>query len=220
MNRFIVWLGVVALGIAGIVLAVNGVPNGHPLAGLVTFMRVIAVIALVLVVALGVMASLIPGVRSWLRARFLKESGRGLSKEDRAKLSPGETQALSKMRRIKTWSQVAGVIGGGTDRKGNEYITTPGLIGCELNARGPAILVRVVAGSVPSDFDSERISAALGLPVECEPTGPVQVRVQLLSRDPFKGTRTAQATAHAPAASEAPIVLTDWTDLDVSEGEQ
>jgi len=213
-NRLVRWLAIASIGLGILALGFNGVPAGHPLTGFVTFIRVVAITAIVIACVLTLLALFVPGFRNIVRRRIFKTSGAGLSKEERAELSKYETKALASMRRTHDWAVIAGLTRSGLTSRGREFITSPGLIACELNARGPAVRVQIVNGSLPSDYTAERVSAALGLQVECEPSGPAQVRVQLLSRDPFNGSRDAQAVANVPVAPEAPIVLTDWTDID------
>lgn len=220
MNRLLKWVAIAAVAFGLIALGFNGVPPGHPLTGLVSFLRIVTTAALIVGALVLVLAVFVPRVRQIITPRKFRTGGRGLTKEEKAALTPGEMKSLKRMTRTREWGEAAGLSRDGKDRQGREFTTSPGLVASELNTRGPAVVVQIVKGTLPSDYTSERVSAALGLSVECEPSGPAQVRVQLLSRDPFKGTRTSQTVGKAPTAPDQPIVLDDWTDLDFTENEK
>ncbi|MEZ3160452.1 hypothetical protein AB1K54_07865 [Microbacterium sp. BWT-B31] len=105
----------------------------------------------------------------------------------------------------------------GTTRNGDKVRTFPALVRIELRAHGPAAVFQVVPGTVPSDYDDEKVSAALGFAVECSSASASTVRVQVRSRDaladqgtiPFRMVPLADAAApvRIGVTSEGPFSL-------------
>lgn len=194
-------------------LSITGVPNDHPLSALVGFTRIAVLVVFVVLVLLLVF---VPAVRVKLLGRFGGHGSTGLSKTDRALLSKGERQSLAIMSQTLKWSEAAGVSYLTKTSKGDPQTLVPRVMVSEITAQGPAVTVHIVMGTVPSQYDDERISAALGLPIKCEQVGPAQVRIQLLSRDPLSKTRNVKMPVGMPRA-QTDDDLTGWSDADLED---
>lgn len=211
-HRFAFWGTAVVMAVVLAWLSITGVPHGHPLSGLVTFVRVLVPVLVAVFVLLLV---LVPAFRAKVLGRFGGSGGAGLSKEDRQGLSKFERQALAGMGRTGHWAESAGVSQQSKTRKGDPLTLFPRVVSSEVTAQGPAITVHIVMGTVPSQYDDEKISAALSLPIKCEQAGPAQVRIQLLSRDPLSQNRTVAMPVGLPVKKDQDV--SGWADIDLSE---
>lgn len=215
MNRFISWAVVALMTVLLLAFGLFGAPSG--LESVVVLGRVLwAVIVLGLALVL-----LVPALRHRVlgRSRFLATVFRPrLGRAARASLSKFEKSALARLRQVNPdWAVAAGVIRDGTMRNGDKVRTFPALVRVELRAHGPAAVFQVVPGSVPSDYDDEKVSAALGFAVECSSASASTVRVQVCSRDaladqgtiPFRMVPLADAAApvRIGVTSEGPFSL-------------
>ncbi|WP_460802525.1 FtsK/SpoIIIE domain-containing protein [Microbacterium sp. GXF6406] len=140
------------------------------------------------VIVLGLaLVAMVPALRHRVlgRSKLLAAAFRpGLARASRASLSKFERSALARLRQVNPdWAVAAGVTRDGTTRSGDKVRTFPALVRVELRAHGPAAVYQVVPGTVPSDYDDEKVSAALGFPVECSAASASTVRVQVRSRE-------------------------------------
>ncbi|WP_431802652.1 hypothetical protein [Microbacterium sp. bgisy203] len=195
-------------------LSVTGVAPSHPLYGLVSFVRGLVAVLLVLLLAVAVVAMLVPAFRGWLLARFGRVRGPKLSKEERASLSADEKRALRSVERVKAWAEDVGLSVEKLSRRGDTITYLPAVVGRSLLATGPAVDLVLPRGRVPSDANAERIGAATGTDVVVEKIGPAVVRVGIMTRSPLDGMRRVATPSAAPAAAVNPD---DWTDDDETE---
>lgn len=181
MSRFVTTTVVVLMAVVLLGFGLFGAPSGmESVALLGRILWAVLVIGVVLAIA-------VPGLRHRVvgRSRLLAGLFRPrLARVDRASLSKFEKSALARLRQVNPdWAVAAGVTRDGTTRNGDKVRTFPGLVRVELRPHGPAAVFQVVPGSVPSDYDDEKLSAALGFPVECSAASASTVRVQVRSRD-------------------------------------
>ncbi|MEV8251352.1 hypothetical protein AB0O87_10580 [Microbacterium sp. NPDC076768] len=181
MNRFIAFAVVALMAVLLLGFGLFGAPSGmESVALLGRILWAVLIIDVVLVVAVPALRHRVLG-RNWLLARLFQPR---LSGADRASLSKFEKSALGRLRRLNPdWAVTAGITRDSTTRNGDKVRTFPGLARVELRPHGPAALFQVVPGSVPSDYDDEKVSAALGFPVECSAASASTVRIQMRSRD-------------------------------------
>lgn len=209
-HRFAIWGTVAVMAVVLAWLSITGVPSGHPMSGLVTFVRILVPVLVFLFVLLLVF---VPAFRAKVLGRFGGSGGAGLSKEERQGLSKYERQALAGMRRTRDWGEAAGVSYQTKDRKGDPQILVPRVLSAAVTAQGPALTVHIVMGTVPSQYDDEKVSAALGLPIKCEQVGPAQVKIQLLSRDPLSKNRTVAMPVGLPVKKDQDV--SGWSDIEL-----
>lgn len=215
MNRFMGWAVVALMGVLLLAFGLFGAPSGlESVAVLGRALWAVTVLGLALVL-------LVPALRHRVlgRSRLLASVFRPrLARADRASLSKFEKSALARLRLVNPdWAVAAGVTRDGTTRNGDKVRTFPALVRVELRAHGPAAVYQVVPGSVPSDYDDEKVSAALGFAVECSSASASTVRVQVRSRDaladqgtiPFRMVPLADAAApvRIGVTSEGPFSL-------------
>lgn len=203
MNRFIGWAVVALMGVLLLAFGLFGAPSG---------LESVAVLGRVLwaVIVLGLaLVLLVPALRHRVlgRSRLLASVFRPrLARVDRASLSKFEKSALARLRLVNPdWAVAAGVTRDGTTRKGDKVRTFPALVRVELRAHGPAAVYQVVPGSVPSDYDDEKVSAALGFAVECSSASASTVRVQVRSRDALADQGTIRFRMVPLADAAAPV---------------
>jgi len=179
----------------------------YPLAAL----RIAHVLALLIVFAL--LAGIAwPLGRRWVFDRLSRRQGRGLSDSNFRALHSDERRILRRLRKPADWAPIAQVavseIARSSDGDLRERVRLPSVIRCELTPSGPAVVVRVARGSVPSAFTEERISAAVDAPIRVTATAPREVHLQAVTRDPLA------APAHpVPSATPAADALArEWFD--------
>lgn len=214
MNKFLTVATVAVM--AGVLLVLAfGAPSGlESLATLGRVLWVVLLIAAVLVIGIRPLRRRVFGRSKVLASMFRP----GLKRTDRASLSKGEKRAVASLRRVSPgWAVAAGVTRDATTRNGDSVRTFPALVRVELRAHGPAAVFEVVPGSVPSDYDDEKVSAALGFAVECVAASPSKIRIQVRSRDaladqgtvPFRMVPLADPAAPmcVGVTSEGPFLL-------------
>ena len=205
MNKFVTLAFLVLMTVLLLVFGLIGAPAG--LEGVATLGRVLWVVLI-----LGaILVAMIPAFRYRIlgRSKFLATVFRPrLARADRASLSKFEKSALARLRHVNPeWAVAAGVTRDGATRNGDKVRTFPALVRVELRAHGPAAVYQVVPGTVPSDYDDEKMSAALGFPVECSAASASSVRVQVRSRDALAEQGTIPFRMVPLADPAAPVCI-------------